>query len=295
MSDAEMTKQMNDNSVNEITLDVLKSKKRVWEIDFFRALCIFLVVLDHTLCDVLLVNGFSRFTSVVGIKILNFATWYWNCEWREVIQPFIVYCFIILSGISCSLSKSNLIRSVKMAVLAALITIVTYWISIILKLEMTIVFNVIHVLAICVLFWALIELIEKYIVKLPNWTLILLSVAIILVGEYFNWGYKAYEISGLESHLLYIPKNVNSLESFIFWNNQISTADFQPILPNLGYFLLGAVFGRTHYKTKKTLFPLVKTNHMKFICFCGRHTIWIYLGGQIIAFAAVAGLAFLIQ
>jgi hypothetical protein len=45
-----------ENTIGTITDKPSVERKRVWEIDFLRALCIFLVVLDHTLCDVWMVN-----------------------------------------------------------------------------------------------------------------------------------------------------------------------------------------------------------------------------------------------
>ena len=62
-----------------------------------------------------------------------------------------------------------------------------------------------------------------------------------------------------------------------------SQADYMPLFPWLGIFLLGCVIGRTCYKEKKTLFPSADKT-MKAISrpveFIGRHSLIIYLVHQ---------------
>lgn len=53
------------------------------------------------------------------------------------------------------------------------------------------------------------------------------------------------------------------------------SADYFPLLPNLGFFLLGAVLGRKLYRKGESLLPNVRPN--RFLCFCGRHSLAIYL------------------
>lgn len=68
------------------------------------------------------------------------------------------------------------------------------------------------------------------------------------------------------------------------------SADFFPLLPNLGYFLLGAAFGKTHYKHRESLFPHLPK--LRFFCFCGRHSLIIYLIHQpVLIFMIEAALA----
>jgi uncharacterized membrane protein len=60
---------------------------------------------------------------------------------------------------------------------------------------------------------------------------------------------------------------------------RFSSSDYFPLLPNLGYFLLGSVIGRTAYRKKETLLPMVNPKN-PLICvlsFCGKHSLWIYL------------------
>jgi uncharacterized membrane protein len=51
------------------------------------------------------------------------------------------------------------------------------------------------------------------------------------------------------------------------------------LFPHLGYFMIGVVLGRLLYSDKKSLLPNFPKNNLiiRFLKFCGRHSIWIYL------------------
>jgi uncharacterized membrane protein len=57
------------------------------------------------------------------------------------------------------------------------------------------------------------------------------------------------------------------------------TSDYFPLFPNLGFFLLGAVLGRTVYGKKESLLPTVNSRNpvLRFLQFLGRHSLEIYL------------------
>ena len=58
-----------------------------------------------------------------------------------------------------------------------------------------------------------------------------------------------------------------------------ASSDYFPLLPNLGFFLLGAALGRTVYGKKQTLLPMVNSQNifLRFLQWCGRQSLWIYL------------------
>ena len=55
--------------------------------------------------------------------------------------------------------------------------------------------------------------------------------------------------------------------------------DYFPLLPGFGWFLLGAVIGRTAYRKKQSLLPRVNAANpvIRFFSFCGRHSLLIYM------------------
>ena len=58
-----------------------------------------------------------------------------------------------------------------------------------------------------------------------------------------------------------------------------SSSDYFPLLPNFGYFLIGSAIGRLIYRKKETLLPKVNAQSpiLRFLQFCGKHSLWIYL------------------
>lgn len=57
------------------------------------------------------------------------------------------------------------------------------------------------------------------------------------------------------------------------------SGDYFPLFPYLGYFLLGAWLGKTCYRSRRSLLPHVafSARISRFLCFCGRHTLFLYL------------------
>lgn len=301
MSDTSKTSPQSFEALNED--NVIKAPKgksdRVWEIDFLRALCIFLVWFDHTMCDVLMLSPLMD--TEFGSTLVNIAGWYWFCEWRRVIQPFMVYMFVVLSGISCVLCKNNFKRSLKMVVFSGLFTVITWWADTLFNIGCLITFNIIHVVTVSTLIYGLIELFEEKVCKIPGVVLVILAIAMVLFGEYFNYcvdcGLTAESSATnfLDIYQYYSPEK-DSIASIFFMHKGAmeGKADFLPLFPSLGYFLLAAFAARRIYKDKKTLFPKFNTQKAKFVLFCGRHTLWIYFGGQVVMYGLIFILATLI-
>jgi uncharacterized membrane protein len=86
-------------------------RKRIWEIDFFRSIAIFLMVVFHIIYDL---NQFS------GID-LNYLSGFWYWEGRAA-----ALIFIFLAGISSGFSRNTVRRGLKVFGLGLLITVITF-------------------------------------------------------------------------------------------------------------------------------------------------------------------------
>ena len=91
--------------------------RRIWEIDFLRGLSIILVVGYHLLFDLGVYVGIKRF--------LGWTTDLSTIAWM-VAQHFFAGLFIVLSGTSSTLTRSNVRRGLKLMAVALAVTAVTY-------------------------------------------------------------------------------------------------------------------------------------------------------------------------
>ena len=127
-------------------------KKRTWEIDFLRGICILAVVFDHFMLDFFEIvpsaanwldnrNGFF-------VAMSGFARWYWRHPIRvDLVRLLVVFTFLMLSGISCTFSRSNQKRFFKLAAAASAVTVATYFIAAVAMPDLIIAFGILHIMA----------------------------------------------------------------------------------------------------------------------------------------------------
>lgn len=162
--------------------------------------------------------------------------------------------FLLLSGICVTLGHHPIRRGLVVLGCGMVCTLVT-WGLYALKLasdQLIIWFGVLHCLGVCMLLWPLFE-------RFRSKTLVILSGIFMVSGFYFR--------SLLLNVPFLIPLGIRP--------PGFASADYFPLLPNLGFFLLGAVVGRRLYAKGQSLFP--NASGSRFLCFCGRHSLIIYL------------------
>lgn len=263
-------------------------RQRIWEVDFLRGLMILFVVFDHFMWDV---GWFCPSSKEYNTQLFNWlykiSEAYYGTEGIRVIaQPVFVTMFVFTSGVSCSFSRSNGKRAIKMVAFACLLTAATYALSSIVGDDFTINFNVIHVIALSTLLWTVIEFCWSKCNK--DWQknifgVVMLAVTLtsIVVGAYAN--FKPWDSDNrlwyfLAQHVLVKDKTpTDYAQTFI-------GGDYLPFLPDFGWFLVGAFLGRVIYKEKKSIFPSVNPKFVSPVTFCGRYSLWIYLGSQTVMF-----------
>lgn len=256
------------------------SRQRVWEVDFVRGLMILFVVIDHFFFDV----GY-----VVENYNTGFFQWlqglsdaYYNSTVRQLTHDVFVTMFVLTSGVSCSFSRSNGKRALRMMVFSLLFTAVTAAVSAITHTNITIHFNVIHVITLSVACWTGLEWIWKkckanWQKNLFGFSMAALVIAVLVVGgcaEIAPWG-------NSNKMFFFLVRHSGDVEGF----SQFAGGDYLPFFPDFGWFLVGVFLGKLLYKTPQTLFPSVNTKYVAPITFCGRYSIWIYFGTQVVMYA----------
>ena len=221
-------------------------KKRIWELDAFRGICILGVVIVHFVYDLVELYDLIQWQYPPLFSLIK--------NWGGVL-------FVLLSGVCVTLGRRSLRRGLIVLGCGLGITAVTYCMYRMgFGIGILIYFGVLHCLGTCMILWAAFK-------KCPNWLLLLLGVTMVAVGLFVR-------SHPTVDHFWLVPLG--------FFPPKFYTSDYFPLLPNLGFFLLGAVIGRTVYRSKESLLPMVSQKNVlvRFFSFCGRQSLVIYLAHQ---------------
>lgn len=229
------------------TVDKTKISQRIWEIDFLRGLSILLVVGYHLLYDLGAYVGVKRF--------LGWSTDLSTTAWL-IAQHFFAGLFIVLSGTSSTLTRSNVRRGLKLLAVSIAVTAITY----IFDSSSAVWFGILQLLAVSILiFGAAFEKAKPVICAVVGAFVLGLSVVIHLLKKdmtiSFDW---------------LLPFGIHS--------PGYSSFDYFPLIPWFGVFLIGAALGRTVYAPRRSILPwrLPQT----FVNAAGRHSLLIYIAHQ---------------
>ncbi len=219
-------------------------KKRIWELDVFRGICILGVIAVHFVYDMVELYGLVQWDYPAIFTFIR--------DWGGVL-------FLLLSGTCVTLGSRSVRRGLIVFGCGLVITAVTVGMYL-LKLQgksIIIYFGVLHCLGLCMLLWPLFR-------KFPWWALLLSGSVLTALGLWLRVQ------PGLDHHYLMILG--------LPWKD-FASADYFPLLPYFGFFLLGAALGKTVYRRKESLFPKVNTTNVliRFFSFCGKQSLWLYL------------------
>ncbi len=221
-------------------------KKRIWELDALRGLCMFGVVAVHLIFDLEHLYGLLQWEHPAVYDFIQ--------EWGGVL-------FLLISGICVTLGEHHIKRGLFVLGFGMALTAVTWGMEFFgFARGVVIWFGVLHCLGICMLLWAPLR-------KVNHWALLLMAAVLIAGGFWMD---------------AQPPLGSIWLIPFGWVSEGFFSADYFPLLPNLGFFLLGAVLGKTLYKEKTSLLPNVNEDFfiLRFLRFCGRNSLWIYLFHQ---------------
>lgn len=219
-------------------------KKRIWELDALRGLWILLMIAIHLFYD--LVDLYQIWQPCLP------WLYDWSLTWGGTL-------FLVISGVSATLGSHPVKRGIQVFLCGMLCTLVTVGMYLLQFTDRGIIiyFGVLQCLGCCMLLWPVFR-------RLPPWFLGILGLALSLVG-------------------LYLIRNVYVsfpwLLPFGLRPRGFMSSDYYPLLPNFGYFLIGAALGKLLYRKKESLLPQVneETPLLRFLCFLGRKSLPIYL------------------
>ena len=222
-------------------------KKRIWELDAFRGICVLGMVVVHLLFDMVYLYRLVDWRFPPALEFI--------VHWGGVL-------FLLISGICVTLGSHSVRRGLIVFGCGMVITAVTVAMYLLNLANRTIIiyFGALQCLGVCMILWGLFK-------HCPSWFLTLTGILFAAVGVYLG---------------TVVLVDFPWLMPLGFLYPGFATADYFPLLPHFGFFLLGAVIGRNVYRQKVTLFPNVNTGNpiVRFICFTGRHSLVIYMVHQ---------------
>ena len=188
---------------------MVKKDSRIWEIDALRGLCIPGMIAIHLIYDV--------------VNLYGFVHWPYPA-WYALFKNNYGALFLLISGVSVTLGRRSVRRGITVFLSGMLVTAVTvgmYLLGMAGK-EIIIYFGVLHCLGGCRMHWPGLK-------KLSTGQLLSLGICLVLLGWYLRR--VTFDVPAVLRPLgLRFPG--------------FSSSDYFPLMPNLGYFLLGAAFGR---------------------------------------------------
>ncbi len=226
------------------------NKERYHLLDMLRGICIILVVVYHTLYNL---------SELFGGEYAFFRS-----DGMETFRAGFVNVLIVLAGISCNLTRSNLKRGIETLAAAILVTIVT---SIAFP-EETIIFGVLHFFGCSMLLYALLDKLLRHVPTLLG-AFACLVVYVLTQSVYEN------SPAVPRSFLLYA----------LGFRTGHSSGDYYPMLPWFFLFLFCAFVGR--YFKERRVPKLFCSNPIPALSFVGRHTLIIYLLHQPIIYGTL--------
>ena len=237
-------------------------KKRIWELDVLLGVCILGVLAVHFIYDL--------------VELYQLVAWEYPPlfsfikEWGGVL-------FLLLSGTCVTLGSHSVRRGIIVFACGLIISAVTYGMY---HFGFTgkgiiIYFGVLHCLGVCMLLWPTYK-------NTPWWGLLLHGLFLVILGLYLSELQHSHQLTVASNYL--VPLGLCP-EGFL-------SSDYFPLLPNLGFFLIGSAIGKTLYRKKESLLPMVRQENciVRFFSFFGRHSLLIYLLHQ----PLVAGILYLI-
>lgn len=233
-------------------------KKRIWELDALRGFLMIAIMLFHLWYDLVFLFGLADLTTPFARGLYSFCN-----DWLG--SP-----FLLISGLCATIGSKPVKRGLQVIGGGMVITAVTVGMYLLHFADRGIIiyFGVLHCIGVCMLLWPLFK-------KLPSVVLLVLGIFMIAAGLYLK-EYGWVDFPWLVPFGL-VPRG-------------FASADYFPLLPNLGYFLVGAVIGRKVYREKVSRLPKVNPTHILIrpLCFIGRNSLLLYLLHQPVLAGAVS-------
>ncbi|HZK29194.1 MAG TPA: heparan-alpha-glucosaminide N-acetyltransferase domain-containing protein, partial [Clostridia bacterium] len=255
--------------------DQVQARQRIPELDFLRGCALSLMMFHHAIGDLY---------EIYKIDFFAFQHHYW---FYYVGQPLVLAVFLTVSGVSSRFSRNNMKRGLRMMLASLAMVALTITVDYFTHIGI-ILFNVIQVVTVSTLIYALIEKLAEKRGWMPppevaqsigEKDVLPKDRQHIMVGVLIITGILGiFAASIIDPVLPEVTKNP-LLVILGSAAEGIHVLDQMPLFPWIGFFLAGAAIGHTLYAPG---LPLTKGEGFfhtlgRPFRFLGRHSLWVYL------------------
>lgn len=233
------------------------TSRRIIVMDELRGILILYVVIYHLMFDI------HELYRLIDIP------WMYS-TWMNVLRDIMVGMLMLISGVSCSYSRNNLKRGVRIFLVGCVITVMTA----IFSPDHLILFGILHFFGIGIILYSVLK---KILLKIsPIWGT-MTSLFLYFYTRNIYYGYL-----GIFTPIKYrLPDRILQLKILYplgFPVEGLSSGDYYPLIPWIFLLFAGAFLGRIIKVSK--LPPWVYEEHSNVLTYIGRHTLVIYLAHQ---------------
>lgn len=251
---------------------------RIWELDLIRGIIMVVVTFDHV-CRFSYYWGIIEFQTAFGKALESVAVGYLNSYFCNHAYPYALWLLCFMSGISCQFSRNSVSRLIRFWALAVVFMGGYLALHFIMPDLITgyVIFNIIAVLAISISFW---HILDK--LKIPDLYRIIIGSLIVVAGVTLFY-YNRFHDGGI-----FVENKFFALLIYNINGYQVSPNNFEPLIPHMGFFILGGVFGKHFYRDKTTrLKRKTPPKWLSPIMLFGKHSLAMYLFMPIICISAL--------
>lgn len=259
-----------------------QTQKRIFELDALRGIAVIAMIIDHFtyllfefyIMTPKIFSNFGKINPVGFRKIVNVLVEFQLSSFRDGAHYVFCTIFLLLVGISCTFSKNNLLRGLKVGIGAAIISVATIIISLVIKDNYSIIFGILHLICVSILLFHLVQ--KLY----PNkWLYLIIGSFLIIWGFLIKWW---------DAPFIGDYRTITFVDLFkIILGYKVYGADHFGIIPCTGVVFVGAFLGELLYKKRQTLFPKLDKAWHKPFTYVGRHALLIYLFHQVVSIVVI--------
>ena len=246
------------------TLQTGNKTGRIHLLDELRGFALLCMIFYHAFYTM-----FMLFHMEIGARLIRFFM---------PTEPFFAGVFVLISGISSHLSKNNWSRGGKLLAVSMLITAVTMGYDYFFHAGTTIIFGILHMLALSILIY---QAVHKLLNKVPVLLGFCIFILLFLITFHIYHGYLGWGDWHINLPAAWFQ--TNHFFMFGIVNDSFYSADYFPLIPWLFLFLAGTFLGRW---AKDGRFPQwTMRSRIPFLQWLGRHSLVIYIFHQPVIYA----------